>query len=168
MRVRIWDFMVRYCMKLLRLTEKEMLDFDAFNNTFVRQRTDFLPRRGKVMVWAIASLYFFSQLKLQGRKPFEINLEKLSEIFDLTCPQKMSDFKKVMVHLKQAHLNQMTRENADLEEMIYSACKELQAQENTMIREGATYIAKMLTTEYTSLSFRRDPNDKYEECSRHG
>jgi hypothetical protein len=158
-------------MKLLRLTEKEMLDFDAFNNTFVLQRTEFLPLRGKVMVWAIASLYFFAKLKLlnfiQGRMPFEISLEKLSEIFDLSCPQKMSDFKIVMAHLKQAHHEQMARENADLEEMIYNACKVLQAQENTMIREGATYIAKMLTTEYTSLSFRRDPNEKREEYTRH-
>ena len=167
MRVRVWDFLVRYCMKLLRLTEKEILDFDAFNNTIVREMTSFRPLRGKVMVWAIASLYFFAQLKLQGRKPFEINLEKLSEIFDLTCPQKMSDYKIVMVHLKQAHQKQMTRENADLEEMIYNACKVLQAQENTMIREGATYIAKMLTAEYTSLSFRRDPNEKLEEYKRH-
>jgi hypothetical protein len=36
MRVRVWDFLVRYCMKPLRLTEKEMMDFDAFANTFVR------------------------------------------------------------------------------------------------------------------------------------
>jgi predicted PilT family ATPase len=129
-------------MKPLRLTEKEMMDFDAFNNTFVRQCTDFFPPRGKVMVWAIASLYFFAQLKLQGRNPFEINLEKLAEIFDLTCAQKMSDFKIVMNHLKQAHNKLMKAENAETDEMIYKACKELQAHENTMIREGSAYIAK--------------------------
>ena len=106
-------------MKPLRLTEKEMMDFDAFTNTFVRQKTDFCPRRGKVMVWAIASLYFFAQLKLQGRNPFEINLEKLAEIFDLTCPQKMSDFKKVMDHLKQEHNKLMKVENGETDDMIY-------------------------------------------------
>ena len=71
------------------------------------------------MVWAIASLYFFAQLKLQGRNPFEINLEKLSEIFDLTCPQKMSDFKKVMDHLKLAHHEQMAAENVEKDQIIY-------------------------------------------------
>ena len=99
----MWDFTVRYMMKVLRLSEKEMLGFDKFLADFVGPGTEYRPRRGKVMVWASASLYFYSQLKLVERQPFPITLERISEIFDLTCQKKLSDFKKVIDSLKQAH-----------------------------------------------------------------
>ncbi len=85
MRVRIWDFVVRYCMKLFRLSEKEMRDFDEYILKVVQPNTSFHNLRGKVTVWAVASLYFFAQLKLRKREAFEITLDRISEIFDLSC-----------------------------------------------------------------------------------
>ena len=37
-----------------------------------------------------------------------------------------------------------------------------------MIRHGSSYIAKKITAEYMHLSFRRDPQEIFEEWTRHG
>ena len=62
----------------------------------------------------------------------------------------------------------MAVENGETDQIIYEACKALQAHENAMIRHGSSYIAKKITTEYTNLSFRRDPQEMFEELTRHG
>ena len=127
MRIRIWDFTVRYLMKPLRLDEKEMQGFDKFVSEFVAPYTHFHALRGKVMVWSVASMYFYGQLKLSKRMPFEITLNKLAEVFDISCPIRMLDFKKVIDYIKLAHLEQNSKETADIYHTIYEACKILQA-----------------------------------------
>jgi hypothetical protein len=70
-------------------------------------------------------------------------------VFDLSCPKKISDFKKIIDHLKQAHLEEIAQENADINEIIFEACKHLGAEFNVMISKGAPCITKQLTSEYT-------------------
>ncbi len=67
----MWDFIVRYLMRPLRLSEGEMAELADFLENFVEEKTLFHEVKGKVVPWASAIVYFFSCLHLSGRqRPF--------------------------------------------------------------------------------------------------
>jgi hypothetical protein len=77
MRIHIWDFIIRYCQKALRMTREELERLDKFMEDFIGPKTRYHNCKGEVIVWSAATLYFFSCLFLRGREPFEITLDRI-------------------------------------------------------------------------------------------
>jgi hypothetical protein len=142
MRVQCWDFIVRYCMKGLRLTEEEMLGVDQWVVQFVIPKCGFVGMRGKVRPWTAAILYFYGSLKLQNRAPYTITLERLDEIFTFSEGNCFKDFKEILAILKSAYLLHQADQSANTDQIIFQAANYLNVCDNTLITKGATYIAK--------------------------
>ncbi len=82
---------MRYCMKPLRLTKDEMSKIGKYIETKVCPQTYFKFMKGKIIPWAAAILFFYGNLELRGRQPFEITFERLSELLQIDTPNLVTD-----------------------------------------------------------------------------
>ena len=77
MHIHVWDFIVRYLHRSLRLTEEELQEIGRYINEFVMPQTFFNEMMGRVVPWATAIVFYYANVHLPRRESFEITLERI-------------------------------------------------------------------------------------------
>ena len=115
MRMHIWDFIVRYSARSLRLTQSELKGLNDFMEIFIVPHTNFKYCRGKILVWTASILYFYGALHLPNRQPFELTLERITEVIDINHEHGYKDFQNVYTLLKEAYLSEQAKQMLNLD-----------------------------------------------------
>lgn len=117
MTSHLWDFIVTFLMRPLRLSPQEMTELARFLSDFVERKTLYHEVKGKIVPWAAAIVYFFSCLHLTGKeRPFAITIERIQEVVQMP---KHFEFKLLVRFLQSQYLRSLEATMNSIEHITF-------------------------------------------------